>query len=548
MLLAQQAAIPAASSEMATRSQTVKFRAAVQLVTIPVVVRDGQGRAAGHLAQSDFEIFDNGKRQLISKFSIERSAGSEARTAPAAGRGPSTASRPAANIPERYTAYVFDDIHLGAAELMRVRDAAGKRFATTLGPADRAAIYSMSGQIAVDFTADQEILRAGLARLMPHPMRSEQRGNCPEISFYQADLIVNRNDGQAMTAAMADARVCTPGGAADSRDVMMVARRVLSAGDQESRRGIMALHDAIRGLEVMAGQRSIILVSPGFLNPGEHPEETELMQYAVQANVTINALDARGLWTGSVDASQRGESNPDAILIKSSYASSRASAETGVMAELAANTGGRFLENSNNLETGFQQLAATPEFVYVLGFVPQNLKLDGKYHPLKVKLAAPKGLNVQARLGYFAPKRLNDPDEQAKEEVTNAVLSREELRELPADLLARAIPQPAGTDQIIARAHIFLKDLKLRLADGRSCNEIRFAAALFDANGKLVDGQEQTVDLKLSSETLAKTGEHGIINLHSDFLVKRGSYLVRMVLRDAEGEQITAQNIPIEAP
>jgi hypothetical protein len=217
------------------------------------------------------------------------------------------------------------------------------------------------------------------------------------------------------------------------------------------------------------------------------------------------------------------------------------------MAELAGGTGGRFFENSNDLENGFQQLATTPEFVYVLAFAPQNLKLDGKYHALKVKLAAPKGLDVQARLGYYAPKRLNDPVEQAKEEVTNAVFSREELAELPANLTAHAVAQSAWNSQIIARARVPIKDLKLRLADGHSCNQIRLAAAVFDANGKLVVGQEQIVDLKLTSETLAKTREHGFINLHSDFIVAPGHYLVRMVVRDAEGEQITAQNISIEA-
>jgi VWFA-related protein len=553
LLLAQQGTPPAAGQagpDMTSQNQPVTFRAAVQLVTIPVVVRDAKGRAVGHLGQSDFQIFDNNKRQLIAKFSIERSPGAEARTTPGAERGPTAASRPAAPIPERYIAYVFDDVHLGAAELMRARDAAGKRFATTLRPADRVAIYSMSGRTAVEFTADQDLLRAGLAQLMPRPARMAESGDCPEISVYQADLMVNRSDSQAISAALADARQCMPPGVAiDVRAVMQVARHVLNSGDNESRRGLMALRDAVRSLEVMPGQRSIILVSPGFLKPSSDPLEDELMQYAIQVNVTINALDARGLWTDpGMDASQRGESNPDTVVMKSSYASSRASAETGVMAELAAGTGGRFFENHNDLEDGFQQLAAQPEFVYVLGFVPQNLKLDGKYHPLKVKLAAPKGLTVEARLGYFAPKRLNDAVEQAKEEVRNAVFSREELSELPADVLVRAVKQPAGTAQIVARARIPVKDLKLRLEDGRSCNEIRFASALFDANGKLVAGREQVVDLKLTGETLAKTHENGFITLHNDFLVKSGSYLVRTVLRDAEGEQITARNTSIATP
>jgi hypothetical protein len=115
------------------------------------------------------------------------------------------------------------------------------------------------------------------------------------------------------------------------------------------------------------------------------------------------------------------------------------------------------------------------------------------------------------------------------------------------DLLARGFKQPAGKSQIIAWARVSLKEIKLRLAEGRSCNEVRFVSAVFDANGKMMGGREVVVDLNLSGETLAKIREDGI-TLRSDFIVKPGPYLVRMVVRDAEGQQITALNSSIEAP
>ena len=48
---------------------------------------------------------------------------------------------------------------------------------------------------------------------------------------------------------------------------------------------------------------------------------------------------------------------------------------------------------------------AFPKPIYLLAFSPQNLKLDGAFHPIQVKLVAPKGLAVQARRGYYAPKK-----------------------------------------------------------------------------------------------------------------------------------------------
>jgi len=46
-----------------------------------------------------------------------------------------------------------------------------------------------------------------------------------------------------------------------------------------------------------------------------------------------------------------------------------------------------------------------------LGFSPQNLKLDGSFHHLKISLKDPAKLTLQARRGYYAPKHVADPAE-----------------------------------------------------------------------------------------------------------------------------------------
>lgn len=67
-------------------------------------------------------------------------------------------------------------------------------------------------------------------------------------------------------------------------------------------------------------------------------------------------------------------------------------ANRDVLADLADATGGFFFHNNNDLDEGFRRLAGRPEFSYLLGFSPQNLKLDGKYHKLKVTLATPSAV------------------------------------------------------------------------------------------------------------------------------------------------------------
>jgi hypothetical protein len=72
-------------------------------------------------------------------------------------------------VPERYVAYLFDDVHITVSDIQRLRDAALRHIAT-MKPSDRAAIYTMSGFPQVDFTDDQDRLKDAILRLRPNIM------------------------------------------------------------------------------------------------------------------------------------------------------------------------------------------------------------------------------------------------------------------------------------------------------------------------------------------------------------------------------------------
>ena len=58
--------------EVTTKEAAVTFKSASNLVPVPVVVRDNKGHAIGTLSKDDFQLFDNGKPQVISRFTIEK--------------------------------------------------------------------------------------------------------------------------------------------------------------------------------------------------------------------------------------------------------------------------------------------------------------------------------------------------------------------------------------------------------------------------------------------------------------------------------------------
>src|SRR4051794_24952934 len=61
------------------------FKSRVELVTVPVVVRDGRGRMVATLEKQNFQLFDRGKLQEIQRFSVVKAGGAAPATATAAG-------------------------------------------------------------------------------------------------------------------------------------------------------------------------------------------------------------------------------------------------------------------------------------------------------------------------------------------------------------------------------------------------------------------------------------------------------------------------------
>src|SRR5271170_3767264 len=64
----------ATAAEVATKDAPATFTSKVSLVLVPVVVRDRDRKTVGTLKQEDFQLYDKGKLQVITKFSIEKAS------------------------------------------------------------------------------------------------------------------------------------------------------------------------------------------------------------------------------------------------------------------------------------------------------------------------------------------------------------------------------------------------------------------------------------------------------------------------------------------
>ncbi len=333
-------------SGMAAQPQSdATFKTGVTVIQVPVVVRDHDGHVVSNLAKDDFQLFDNGKRQEITSFLLE-DAGQTAPDRPLpAGNAPAAQGTGAAGveIPTRFITYFFDDVNIrDFGDLKRIRDAAARQLGA-LQPGDRAAIFTSSCTLALDFTNDRAKLQDALSHLQTRPPLVCRVSRAQTL---QLELL------KAIVSKMAN----------------------------------------------LPARRNIILVSSGFyIAPLRPTEESDLIEAAIRAKVSIDAIDI-GEAT-DYTAGSGGNSAPNSGGGMAQPYSNANPANPIVLVDLAHGTGGTYV-TGNDFVLSFRKLS-TPESHYLLGFVPAA-KADGRLHKLKVKLEGSRKLSVEARSGYYA--------------------------------------------------------------------------------------------------------------------------------------------------
>jgi VWFA-related protein len=374
------------------------------------VVRDPEGRAVRDLKKEDFQVFDKDKPQMISGFTIEKRAGFEGGTKAAGPVPPSQNVAPQPSAPERFLVFLFDNLHLDEGDLLRAQKVAMKLLGESLADSDIAAVVSMSGMNS-GLTHDHATLQEAIMKVKVQELYRHDDHACPNIDYYQADLIQNKHNEQALKLAEDDYLFCAhlqnPGPSMVETMVRSVAAQSLANGDHDASATLAMVREFVRKMGKLPGQRMLILISPGFLTltPEAMTEKSQLLELAARTNVTINALDARGLYSTERNASDRGGSSKLDLMggQHSQYHGETMNLDEDVMSELADGTGGTYFHNGNDLEGGLKSLTQAPEVVYLLELSPENVKPDGTYHRLTVKVDR-DGLKLQARRGYFAVK------------------------------------------------------------------------------------------------------------------------------------------------
>jgi VWFA-related protein len=496
----------------------VTLRTQVDLVEVPVVVRDGQRRTVAGLTRDDFEIYDSGKKQAITAFSVQSftppgDAGGT--TAPADAAGPKSQPRP------RFVALCFDNLHMDAAALEPAKEAAERFVKTSLAPGESVAVVSSALSGSFEFTGDVPKLVEQIAEVTPAPQgNTDDPYMCPHIRPYEAYEISNNLDpgNQVLQAKLAECAGCSHHPCPETV-VRGIAEMIWDRTLSYSKNTLRVIESLVDGMANLPGQRMILMTSGGFLTGIRQTNLDLLITKALHDEVVINTLDARGLFSMGPRSTQ------GVSLLSDS------------MATLAAGTGGDFYHNNNDLAQSFRELAVVPETTYLLGFAPSEVVADGRFHSLKVRLAADKHYSVQARLGYTAPSANAATLVSPLSKLDSEVMASDTVTDLPAWFTWEQWEGPPGITMV---AHLDVNLLRFETRQDRRTQKLTIVAVLLDSRGSFVTGKRSEVELNFTEATFARLANTGLTAAMT-MAAPPGTYSVRAVAQDAlEGKLAAA--------
>ncbi|HET7747480.1 MAG TPA: VWA domain-containing protein, partial [Vicinamibacteria bacterium] len=392
----------------APEATSVQFPSEVELVTVDVVVTDKKGNPITGLTAADFQLVEEGVPQSIASFEAI-----ELPTTP--GAAPPPRPRVSSNqLPEvrggRSFVIVYDDIHLSPFQAHRAKTAVSEFLKTGVREGDRVTLVATGGGAwwSTRMEAGRQELIDMLKRLDGRhiPDRSPDR-----MSDYEAMRIHVYRDQQVeerVSRRFETYGASNRAGRTETEQYMdgdpLVRGRAAEIYFQSVARNRITLQVLERVLTSLAGTRgrkSVILVSEGFIYDPNLDEFKKVVTASRRSNAALYFVDTRGLSGMPTFASAEFGPPLDNRDIGFAFMDSLQEAEGAE--SLAADSGGFSVKNTNDLAKGIGRIANETRAYYLLGYNPKDVKRDGRFRRIEVKVPGRKGIQVRARRGYFAP-------------------------------------------------------------------------------------------------------------------------------------------------
>ena len=521
-----------------------RFRVAVDVVSIDAVVTDRRGEVVRDLTATDFEVFQDGKRQKVTLAQfvpVTRAAApprdSGARVVPAPG-AMEAAGVPAPSIAReqvrRTIVVVVDDLGLSVEGVTNIRQALRAFVDTGLLPTDLVAIVR-TGQtrgLLQPLTSDREALKAAIDALRYNTL--SRKGVSPSGDVIQV------------------------GDRAPEFDEVGELQRAVS-----TQGSLAALHLVVQAARELPGRKTVIFASEGFqlaLRPGEaitFPSKGDdtrvrsvvdrVIDQATRSGVVIYAIDSQALQPAGLRASDDIHSidnpeNRDAMAgVLRGLAADRLRANRDAqesLAYLAEQTGGFAVMNTNDLAAGLGRINNDIRDYYVIGYEPDHdtFAVTGKpprLHKIVVNVRR-AGVRVRARKEFIG---VSDPERPwgaptPAQQLVRAAMSPFSATSIP--VYATNLPGYAPGRGLFVRTVLHLDPHALAFsgAGGTRTATIDLVGLVFNGDGVQVDNIAAGFDVRFESAAAEQALEDGLVYTALVPIGKPGGYQLRYAVRD----------------
>jgi hypothetical protein len=303
---------------------------------------------------------------------------------------------------------------------------------------------------------------------------------------------------------------------------------------------LQVLERVLLSLAATRGRKSLILVSQGFIYDPQLDEFKTVVQTSRRSNVAMYFVDTRGL--GGMPTFASAEFGP-AIDNQDIGAAFGDEFEQSAGAEtLAADSGGFSVKNTNDMNRGFDRIAAETKSYYLIGYHPNNAREDGKFRKIEVKVAR-KDVRVRARKGYFAPLpggvvNAKKKDGGADPQIQSALDSPFSEPAIPMRLTAHVFDETLlGKANVIVATDVDVREFAFKEQEGRFFDALEFLLVVAHLESGEFFRFDQKVDMKLLPATRDRLGKSWFPVVR-EFELAPGAYQAKIVVRDGNSQRI----------
>jgi VWFA-related protein len=406
--------IPSLAQQQPPQTEDV-LRINTELVQTGVTVLDGRGNFVNGLKREQFELIVDGKPQSISFFEQVEAGSDRERQVATRETKESNKTSPPSDAHGRTIIFFIDDLHLSLDSLNRTQKMLARFIDNEMVETDRVAIASPSGDIGFlqQFTDNKTVLRAAAARLTqkPYNVRDMSRETTP-MSEYMA-LTIERKDDPGVFQFYVDEclKAAPPRYPRRSCEVEVInrARLILLQAASVIVNTYNSLERLMQTSAMLPGRKLAFFISDGFLletgprNADPRNTLSRIIDEAMRAGVVVYSIDARGLVSGQLDATNN---VPVDIMGRLEHASVREiPASQDAMNALARDTGGRALRNQNYFDQWVGKILDETSNYYLLAWRPDKDESDlPHFKNITVRVIGHPEYNVRLPRGFLRKK------------------------------------------------------------------------------------------------------------------------------------------------